>query len=105
MKDTRRVDVYDIRKQVGALALLQRHLTQFNNQIGQTIGKRAYAERNFLSKPEINQVKAEDCGILAILMANYLALELPGEAVFQIFAKYWINMQRYYLMFNLEVGP
>ncbi|KEJ82381.1 hypothetical protein OXYTRIMIC_515 [Oxytricha trifallax] len=31
-------------------------------------------------------------------------LEIPGQPVFQIFANDWINMQRYYLMFNLEIG-
>ncbi|KEJ82924.1 hypothetical protein OXYTRIMIC_524 [Oxytricha trifallax] len=58
-----------------------------------------------MSKPEVNQVKDPvDCGVMAILTANHLALELEGEPVFQIFAKDWVNMQRYYLAFNLEVG-
>ncbi|KEJ82630.1 hypothetical protein OXYTRIMIC_216 [Oxytricha trifallax] len=35
---------------------------------------------------------------------NHLALELRGEPIFQIFSQDWIKMQRYYLLFNLEVG-
>ncbi|KEJ82965.1 hypothetical protein OXYTRIMIC_652 [Oxytricha trifallax] len=37
-------------------------------------------------------------------MINHLALELQGQPVFQIFAKDWLNMQKYYLMINLELG-
>ncbi|KEJ82518.1 hypothetical protein OXYTRIMIC_579 [Oxytricha trifallax] len=54
---------------------------------------------------ETNQVRdPEDCGILATLIINHLALELDGQPVFQIFSKDWVNMQRYYLKFNLEIG-
>ncbi|KEJ82977.1 hypothetical protein OXYTRIMIC_420 [Oxytricha trifallax] len=66
---------------------------------------KAYKADKVVIKQETNQVKdPEDCGVMAILIANHLALELVGEPIFQIFAKDWMNIQRYYLMFNLEVG-
>ncbi|KEJ83115.1 hypothetical protein OXYTRIMIC_258 [Oxytricha trifallax] len=97
-------EVYDTRRQVGSVAVIQKHLRQVNEMVSQVMGK-DYQAKQLITKPEINQVMdPEDCGVLLILMVNHLALEIPGEPIFQIFSKDWINMQRYYLMFNLEVG-
>ncbi|KEJ82611.1 hypothetical protein OXYTRIMIC_803 [Oxytricha trifallax] len=53
---------------------------------------------------ETNQVRdPEDCGVLATLIINHL-LRIGWTTSVSDFAKDWLNMQRYYLMFNLEVG-
>ncbi|KEJ82847.1 hypothetical protein OXYTRIMIC_533 [Oxytricha trifallax] len=67
---------------------------------------REFRVNKLLNMAETNQVAdIVDCEILLALIINYLALELQGDPVFQIFAKDWLNMQRqYFLMFNLDVG-
>ncbi|KEJ82718.1 hypothetical protein OXYTRIMIC_125 [Oxytricha trifallax] len=64
-----------------------------------------YEVKKIATTADTNQcMLPEDCGIIALQIINHLALELPVEPVFQIFGKYWIQMQRYYMMLNLEVG-
>ncbi|KEJ82605.1 hypothetical protein OXYTRIMIC_658 [Oxytricha trifallax] len=104
MRDSKTLEVYDSRTSVGSLAVIQKSTRQLNELMEGTLGKRFWLKR-IEGKTGLHQVRdPEDCGILAILTINHLALDLQGEPIFQIFAKDWINMQRYYLMFNLEVG-
>ncbi|KEJ83157.1 hypothetical protein OXYTRIMIC_446 [Oxytricha trifallax] len=103
-ENTKELEMYDSRRVVGSLAVIQKYLQQINQLIKETVGKE-FTVSKITCKPEINQVAdPENCGLLAILMANHLALELQGEPIFQIFSKDWLNVQRYYLAFNLEVG-
>ncbi|KEJ82481.1 hypothetical protein OXYTRIMIC_178 [Oxytricha trifallax] len=103
-RNSKQLEIFDVRKNVGSLAIIQKFVKQLNVMTQETVGPQFRAER-VTSKVETNQVRdPEDCGVLALLIANHLALELEGDPILQIFAKDWINMQRYYLMFNLEVG-
>ncbi|KEJ83073.1 hypothetical protein OXYTRIMIC_214 [Oxytricha trifallax] len=103
-RGTKQMEVYDTRRQIGSMAIIQRQLKSINQVTKETIGME-YKIEKVVSKMETNQVNdPEDCGLLAILITNHLALELEGEPVFQIFSKDWLSMQRYYLMLNLEVG-
>ncbi|KEJ83166.1 hypothetical protein OXYTRIMIC_143 [Oxytricha trifallax] len=98
------VEVYDPRRLVRSLVILQKSLRRLNEVIVGTVGK-DYEVKTIATKTDTNQcMLPEDCGIKALLIINHLALELPGEPVFQIFGKDWIQMQRYYMMLNLEVG-
>ncbi|KEJ82529.1 hypothetical protein OXYTRIMIC_689 [Oxytricha trifallax] len=103
-ENTQIMEMFDPRKQVASLAEIQKHLNDFNTFMKDTVWKK-FLVNKVMTKPEVNQVKDPiDCGVMSILTANHLALELQGEPMFQIFAKDWVNMQRYYLAFNLEVG-
>ncbi|KEJ83090.1 hypothetical protein OXYTRIMIC_349 [Oxytricha trifallax] len=98
-RGSKKLEIYDSRKSVGSLAIVQKHLRQISEFSEGTIGKE-FRVSKIESKSETNQVKdPENFGVMAILIVNHLALELPGEAVFQIFAKDWINGQRYYAIF------
>ncbi|KEJ82700.1 hypothetical protein OXYTRIMIC_495 [Oxytricha trifallax] len=98
------LEIYDTRRAVGSYAILQRYADQISELAIGVVG-RDFRVNKLLIMTETNQVADPvDCGILSALIINHLALELQGEPVFQIFAKDWLNMQRYYLMFNLEVG-
>ncbi|KEJ83009.1 hypothetical protein OXYTRIMIC_180 [Oxytricha trifallax] len=98
------LEVYDPRRQVGSLAILQKNLRRLNEVIIGTMGK-DYEVKKIATKADKNQcMLPEDCGIIALLIINHLVLELPGEPVFQIFVKDWIQMQRQHMMLNLEVG-
>ncbi|KEJ82970.1 hypothetical protein OXYTRIMIC_062 [Oxytricha trifallax] len=97
-------EIYDTRRLIGSLAEIQKHIKQLNEVMTGTMGQEFQTSR-IIIKQEINQTKdPEDCGLLAILIANHLADEIPGELIFQIFAKDWLNMQRYYLIYNFERG-
>ncbi|KEJ82496.1 hypothetical protein OXYTRIMIC_418 [Oxytricha trifallax] len=103
-KDAGQVEIYDTRREIGSLAIIQKHLDQINQMMVEIMGKEYQVEK-IQCKPETNQVRdPEDCGLISILIMNHLALELRGEPIFQIFSQDWIKMQRYYLLFNLEVG-
>ncbi|KEJ82923.1 hypothetical protein OXYTRIMIC_573 [Oxytricha trifallax] len=103
-KHSHKLEMMDTRRQVGSYAIVQKHMRQLSSLLSEVLGKE-YAINQISKIQEINQVKdPEDYGIMAILMINHLALELQGQPVFQIFAKDWLNMQRYYLMLNLELG-
>ncbi|KEJ82429.1 hypothetical protein OXYTRIMIC_316 [Oxytricha trifallax] len=98
------IEVFDARRNVGSLALIQKHQKQIILMITEIMGKDFKADK-IVIRNDTNQVSdPEDCGVMAILITNHLALELEGEPIFQIFAKDWVNMQRYYLLYNLEVG-
>ncbi|KEJ82600.1 hypothetical protein OXYTRIMIC_708 [Oxytricha trifallax] len=103
-KGTKQMEVYDTRRQIGSMAILQKQLKSINQVTSEKIEVECKIEKA-ISKLETNQVKdPEDCGLLAILIANHLALEIEGEPIFLIFSKDWLSMQRYYIMLNLEVG-
>ncbi|KEJ83149.1 hypothetical protein OXYTRIMIC_345 [Oxytricha trifallax] len=98
------IEIYDTRREVGSYAVLQKHIAQLSELASGIVGD-DFKVSKLVSMMETNQVRdPEDCGVLATLIINHLALELDGQPVFQIFAKDWVNIQRYYLMFNLEVG-
>ncbi|KEJ82704.1 hypothetical protein OXYTRIMIC_058 [Oxytricha trifallax] len=103
-KKSGKAEIYDTRKNVGSLAIVQKYLSQLNQMVTEIHGKEFQAQK-IICKPETNQVRdPEDCGLMAILILNHLALELQGEPIFQIFSNDWTKMQRYYLLFNLEIG-
>ncbi|KEJ82754.1 hypothetical protein OXYTRIMIC_605 [Oxytricha trifallax] len=103
-KDSGQVEVYDTRKEVGSLAIIQKRLDQINQMMMEIMGKE-FCLGKIQCKPETNQVKdPEDCGLISILIMNHLAFELKGGPIFQIFLQDLIKMQRYYLLLNLEVG-
>ncbi|KEJ82468.1 hypothetical protein OXYTRIMIC_484 [Oxytricha trifallax] len=96
--------VYDSKKSEGSLAIIQKHLKKISEFSEGTIGKE-FRIKKIEIKSQTNQVRnPEECGVMAKFIVIYLALELPGEPVFQIFAKDWINWQRYYTTLNLEIG-
>ncbi|KEJ82564.1 hypothetical protein OXYTRIMIC_528 [Oxytricha trifallax] len=83
-ENTKVVDMYDNRKVVGCIAVIQKYLHQINQLYKETVGNK-FIVNQITCKPEINQVAdSENCGLLAILMANHLALELR-RTIFQIF--------------------
>ncbi|KEJ82687.1 hypothetical protein OXYTRIMIC_292 [Oxytricha trifallax] len=103
-KDSREVEVNDTRRQIGSLVVLQKHLDQLNYMVKDTVGGE-FEIKKLASKVDTNQVSEPvDCGVMAIIIANHLALELQGEPIFQIFSNDWLRSHRYYLMFNLELG-
>ncbi|KEJ83013.1 hypothetical protein OXYTRIMIC_782 [Oxytricha trifallax] len=102
-REAKTLEIYDTRRAIGSFALIQKHLGKVNELIANTVGN-DFKVNKLQSMVNTNQVSdPEDCGIMAILITNHLALELQGEPIFQIFAKDWINMQRYYILFNMEV--
>ncbi|KEJ82670.1 hypothetical protein OXYTRIMIC_117 [Oxytricha trifallax] len=103
-KGSKKLEIYDSRRQIGSLALIQKFGSQINELMDGIMGP-SYKAESIVNKQDVNQVTyPQDCGLLAILIANHLALEIAGEPIFQIFSKDWLNMQRYYLMFSLEIG-
>ncbi|KEJ82739.1 hypothetical protein OXYTRIMIC_323 [Oxytricha trifallax] len=103
-RNSKKMEIYDSRRAIGSLAIIQKYQRQLCEFIDGTIGKE-FKTNKIEMKNETNQVNdPQDCGVMAMLIINHLALELQGEPFFQIFAKDWINSQRYYTMFNLEVG-
>ncbi|KEJ82593.1 hypothetical protein OXYTRIMIC_471 [Oxytricha trifallax] len=97
-KGAKTLEIHDTRKSIGSLAIIQKHLGKLSELLEETIGKEFKIDK-LSGLVNTNQVKdPEDCGIMAILISNHIVMELQGEPVFQIFAKDWINMQRYYMM-------
>ncbi|KEJ82681.1 hypothetical protein OXYTRIMIC_438 [Oxytricha trifallax] len=98
------MEIYDTIRKMGSYALLQKHIAQLREHETGIVGN-DFKVNKLACMIETNQARdPEDCGVLATLVINHLALELEGQPVFQIFSKDWLNMQRYYFVFNLEIG-
>ncbi|KEJ82626.1 hypothetical protein OXYTRIMIC_301 [Oxytricha trifallax] len=79
MRDSKTLEVYDSRTSVGSLAVIQKSTRQLNELMEGTLGKRFWLKR-IEGKTGLHQVRdPEDCGILAILTINHLALDLQGN--------------------------
>ncbi|KEJ83035.1 hypothetical protein OXYTRIMIC_053 [Oxytricha trifallax] len=102
-KKSKMLEIYDSIRSIGSLAL-QKAARQIN-ELQEGREGRKFQVKRIISKIETLQVtNPEDQRVMAIQTINHLAMELAGEPVFQIFANNQVSMQRYYLMFNLELG-